>query len=776
MKHKDLKLTFDAGKVTLLTGESESGKSSIVYAFFWCLYGKVSKVYRGDSGKVSVQINIDDLIIYRQARPGKLIVTNIETQHKYAGSVAQAIINQKFGTKDIWLSSSLLQQKKTSYIMETKNSNKMNILQELTFDQDVPDEYIQQIQKYIDHQKLEYDKLMAQYEVHAENHLKLYDNNNKPSKTKKELETELKNKKSELEDLKIKLLESKEKLNVYSEGVIKLNIFTKDLEQHKQKKIENVDITLINKLESEIDSLKKDLILNEHKKSKVQEYNELKRKIDELKPKISSFGTYDANNEIYLNVRDTERNYKRNKDLAVKLGYKYESDTIMSDIQKYKLCLSEYTKIKDSISILSKYQKLTGQLPEFMPLEVTSEQVKTQKDVYDQMEKNVKLLECPHCLKPLKYNKGLLVKAEDGVSIITKDQLTEQRNITQRIYDGYKDYTKYKDLKDKIDRLKVKLVDIDTIKKYQNFEFGKVLSKITKLESIEFYSQPKIPSNIIKAKIEIDTIESKMKKLDINLNSGTTPLETTDLKNDIKLKQSRWKELKQKKFDYEQVSHTIEKLEQTIKVLSLNLDDVVVDQNNQLQTKIEILTENVDFLGKEVNKCTSWAELSEHKLSIDKIDDEMRVTHNIKEKSINLNCKLLDDTVNTINMISSGILKSIFDKSVMLDIKLFKKLKVGKITKQIVNLNIYFDANKHEKRLCGGEEDRISLALLLSINQLSNSPFILIDEKMGTVSPRIAKKCFKSIKEYTTNDKYAICVEHNVVKGMYDSVIDLNKL
>ena len=184
---------------------------------------------------------------------------------------------------------------------------------------------------------------------------------------------------------------------------------------------------------------------------------------------------------------------------------------------------------------------------------------------------------------------------------------------------------------------------------------------------------------------------------------------------------------------------------------------------------------------KALEKLTSISKQKENlgvlrtlQTKIKKYKLKLETIHQIKQKAINLNCKLLDDTIYTLNGTMNPILESIFEKSVMLELKLFKKLKVGRKTKQMVNLDIFFDTAKHEKRLCGGEEDRISMAIMLAMNQISRSPFILMDELMGTVSPRIAKKCFKKIKEYTGKNTYTLCIEHNVVRGLYDRVIDLN--
>lgn len=770
MKHPNLKLNFKLSKVTLLTGDSESGKSSILYAFLWCLYGKVSKVYRGESGKVWVRLKWNHLTIYRQARPGKLNLINTKTKGNYSGSAAQSTINQIFGSKSVWICSSLLQQKKTSHIMETTYDERMEILQELTFDQDSPDEYLDQIEKYIGKQKQKYDKLITQYDIYYQNHLEIYRDTDTPINTNiKSLEQDLKDKLTYLSLHESKIKESEQKLQQNRENTLKLKFLQNDLKRDRFKLSQLQKPQPVNKMA--LTELKNNLHTADNHKKQLIHHKKLKTKINQLNSVLNEYELKEVTEDLYLELKLLQHNYTKNKALADKIKIKYDSEVIKNKIQKYERQIEAYNVAKPKLDLLSRIKNLECKQPNIPPPKVTVDEVKIEKNKYNQMEKNSKLLLCPQCQEPVKYERDRLIKAPPEAEVITNEQLLEQRKLTEEIYAKYKEWVKYKKDQIELDQLKVKVGDVNQIQKYENFKVSLVISKMAQVSKIEYYDSPKYPAEIIKAQIKLNQLKKEMKKLEVNL-------EFEDITDDLKNKIKEQEELLEQNKDYQ---YTYIRLTEQIKDLDTQIQTIVVDDmiESKYQTLVETrdrLESQVSDLKLEIAKTKSWILIETHKAKMNKINQKLTTSYKIKEKAINLNCKLLEDTVNDLNLISSSILKNIFDKSVVLEMKLFKKLKVGKRSKQMVNLNIFFDASKHEKRLCGGEEDRISLALLLAINQLSNSPLILIDEKMGTVSARIAKKCFKAIKDYVGSDKIAICVEHNVVKGIYDEVIDLNEL
>ena len=111
--HIDATFDFNSNEMTLLKGYSGAGKSTILQSIYWCLYGNIRGIYNntGITKKLSVTLYISDLTIHRKKNPELLQITISNSNKTYEDKVAQAIIDQKFGNKDLWRACSYIQQK-----------------------------------------------------------------------------------------------------------------------------------------------------------------------------------------------------------------------------------------------------------------------------------------------------------------------------------------------------------------------------------------------------------------------------------------------------------------------------------------------------------------------------------------------------------------------------------------------------------------------------------------------------------------------------------------
>ena len=110
---------FDKGFV-LIEGQSGVGKTTILQAIIFVLYGKGKNLKMNGKTSCSVQLEYDDLIIFRSKNPNKLVINDIIESEE-----AQNIINKKFGdTFDV-----------TSYISQTSLNSfiLMNPVEKLEF-------------------------------------------------------------------------------------------------------------------------------------------------------------------------------------------------------------------------------------------------------------------------------------------------------------------------------------------------------------------------------------------------------------------------------------------------------------------------------------------------------------------------------------------------------------------------------------------------------------------------------------------------------------------
>ena len=84
---------FEDKGLFLICGQSGKGKSTIMMAINFCLFGAGNKIIKHGETSCSVEMIFDDLKIIRSKRPNRVIVND-----KYEDDVAQNIINEKFGT------------------------------------------------------------------------------------------------------------------------------------------------------------------------------------------------------------------------------------------------------------------------------------------------------------------------------------------------------------------------------------------------------------------------------------------------------------------------------------------------------------------------------------------------------------------------------------------------------------------------------------------------------------------------------------------------------
>ena len=85
--HIDVEFIFQNGEMTLLKGSSGAGKSTILQAVFWALYGNMRSIYNnaGITKNLSVTLSLPGITIYRKKNPellsSKFTDTLLECSH-----------------------------------------------------------------------------------------------------------------------------------------------------------------------------------------------------------------------------------------------------------------------------------------------------------------------------------------------------------------------------------------------------------------------------------------------------------------------------------------------------------------------------------------------------------------------------------------------------------------------------------------------------------------------------------------------------------------------
>lgn len=211
-------------------------------------------------------------------------------------------------------------------------------------------------------------------------------------------------------------------------------------------------------------------------------------------------------------------------------------------------------------------------------------------------------------------------------------------------------------------------------------------------------------------------------------------------------------------------------------ILIPNIDSLCLDKEKEVKD-LEHLLINSEY-AQEMQKKITATESKRGNISV-KHKDLMSL-QGLRLTAINVECVQIQATVDAINASMNEILPLIFDNPITVCLRLYKELKSGtrteKKTKAQVNLNVYYKGVEYDSlsSLSGGEGDRVSFALLLSLNRLSPSPFLILDEPFSSLNDELRTCCIEAIRKTVSPTKKVICINHEDVEGNYDSVIHLD--
>jgi exonuclease SbcC len=764
-------IEFNEG-LTFLVGERGKGKTTILESIKWCLYSSnkntlpfsLSEIEKKQKGITKVKItftysnnnlnkekeknnlnkeennnlnkeeeeknnidssnlNIDssnlnnNIIIIERSKLPDIVYIKIDDKI-YKDQEAQKLINEIFLDKKLFSCCCYLEQENLNYILSKECSfqNKTEIIKNIILEEDMNENKInEEIKEYKNKYSIklkDYEDKKKNYEEYKEKYkdeINL-DEEKEEEKEKKEIEKQINVLKNEIKELE-KIIEN---IEIYLEEKQKTFLF--ESEEEYNEYFDQIEIgKKLEKIKKEdIFTLNEDIFKDEEKDFSLEEYRELKNKINRI---------------------------NENKKICKKLNIKYDKNID----NLYNLKIKEKIKYDNKKKKLIEKDKYLKELKEFLCIFKNEEDYSNIKEKIE--EGKLKKLKCPECKKNLLLRDNILITSTNEENNLNKDN-------EKLFLDKYNVFLKYKNfLEENKDILSLvveeeddyDLIELKKLIYEDDSNLEELIEKLKKKE--DFYSKKdktKEYFNLIKNKKE----EIKYKEEDKyeNINKDFNDFK----KNKYNLKKIKcfFKEKNIKSLDKTFYLNEKETKERELKEKE---DNLIKIKNKDIIIKI-----NETFLELQNKYKESRKEMKKTKNKLEQLE-KLRT---IVRREINL---YISEKISDLNNILNTFLSKFFD-DMYIEILFFKESK-DDLYKPEFNLEITHKGYTQDfYSLSGGEKDSVSIAFTLALNCLTNSKILIFDESIKFLNESKRYDVLEALEEIVKN-KIIIFVSHDTKDG-----------
>lgn len=800
--YENKEFTFEDG-LTLISGESGTGKTTIFLAVLFVLYNKGNKITTFGKKSCSVTLETDDLIVVRTKSPNKLIVNG-----KYEDDVAQSIINNKFGN-NMFESISYLPQFPTNSFVLLTPTQKLEFIEKFAFkDVDLKGikNNVKEQLKQIESNLLEYkSKIEVTEQILSEINLtEIFMDEYIKSLSCGELEKQIEN---EI-DVKHKL-ESETRL--LSESVYEINERIKCISVYETKR-ESLELRLKenNKEKSEIEQVQNKL--NYRGDSYLESLEKKVKILDDNKIFFDMQQKLKENKKTLQSIREEEiSNYiKEKKEIEELLIDKEETLDIEEQIDN----------IQNIISIKSNISKLENELFEVEEKDIDNmekelllykNQVEDKVEIYNKKKLQLNIFTCPSCETNLRLVNNNLHRCEIDLDEI--DVNTDALNNEILL------------LKTKINNIEYSIISSKekiTSNKQTEKNIKHYLEKLMEYEIEEGLDILELENEVENCKSILEENEKNLKRqneLQFNLDNNIFSKSYDMVKTQVSILESNIKNCKIKNiiedenslrdeyYNQKNLQNTnvmynsqLEKIKNTNKVIQEEL--VLLNSNYKYDNKISIdelemenkrrlskIKENKEYIRLTTNNIEKIKSYLQYKIEFEKYNKWKTVLNDLTEKEKHENIKhvaalsLKDKILKAESIVTIEIIKNLAkhtqyyldlffkDNPMTIDICPFKIVK--KIKKPQIEIIFYYKGMECQiNMLSGGEMARVILAFTLALGDIFNISLLMLDECTANLSEDLTNDVFSCIKN-NSNAKYVLAIAHQVVQGDFDNILKM---
>ncbi|BAU80028.1 SMC1 family ATPase [Tokyovirus A1] len=777
-KEKDV--NFPERGLVLLSAPSGTGKSTVLNAFFWALYGELKKPQAFGSRSCSVSVSLPEkygLSIRRQAGPGRLVVLDHKNKDaEYEGEVAQETINSRVLNSREFMASCYVVQNLDNSILSLTPGEQLAFVENLSLDKETIERERQNLKKYISSVEEERIELVTKEKCFSQS-LSEFEGLKEPTEPFVEVSKE-------------EILVLEEQVGILKKSIVECQTAISELEK-------NTDISLsVEKLEGEKKCIedsfgetvnKNILSLLTKKRDDARKFALLvSRRADREKyeKELSSFLAELQEKKKMCLSKEEIFDLKTRKELLEKQKTSYDAflskrkavekklSTIYAEVKR------EFpTKISPSVSSYSKH--LGKNMDSFSGKEKSlSSKVEALIEQKARAELEAAVLVCPCCSESLKFVSGALEKSEHkstGLDAKEVEKLLAEK--TRKLKHAKAQFSKAKSLLEK-------LSECVLTESSPKFESQKELDDITqKLES-HVPVDEKVPSWLL-------AMEKKCEKLTEEENAF---LETVDVppteEAQRELDRAKDSLLRQKKLERQlkdiktricllnerREENFLEKLSKQRQRLS-DLQKELSSAEEKLQRSKTLCFVALQWEGynekkkrkeqvlQKINEVQSMAEKNQKK-SID--------AFLLKEKSRSATFLAVEKTLSAINTAARHHLNRLFvEDPITVTLKTTKETKSGKKTQMCTN--IFYKGHEYDSflSLSGGERQKACLSFILAINEVVGANFLFLDEALAQLHKEVNTEILEYLRDEIAVSRLVVVVSHEASRGLFHKIMEL---
>ena len=800
----DLTLNIPVG-IVLIKGCSGQGKTSILKAINWVLYGNVKKIspHSAPSAKTFVQYEYNGATITRSKNPNKL--TYDDGKIVYEDEEAQKVINLQYGEYDVWHAISYIAQRGFNEFLVASNVSKMELLNKVAFQDDDPNIYLDKIEQYYVDARANQQCLLDIYKSKVDL-IEPFDSQITKYALSDKSIVVLQQQLIDLKQHEQLLMDLKNKQNM-----------TLAIKKNKKEELSNINIVpFALSLQLSFDyPLNGDYMADNADQLTIFEnhYKELRTMYDVSlqRTKIENQLKLLTSNDIgkiftLVDLQEAianENTYKENDVLFKQLDLTHDVDDVNDYVEHLESLLSAQELLVKQDQLLTLNKKL-ALLPnhdiDYSKYDTTALQTETDQLTEQQGSLQTQLkqliesqnsIKCPHCKNDVLYKNGQLVKVtiKDDSAI---DSMTEKLTMVKNTITFNK--TKINKLKSEEQSIKKATEEQVSTKNHLIKEIEKLSNDIKllpptdvnqlltlkekegiyktllKLKNVKIVSLPIHSSAEIKEFFNNKEKFDKQQQLQHQLNDLPVSLYNI-LSNDLVLLDTF---IKSYKFQFNKLV-----LQQDRKLLlEKQITDMVIDDVEDIglvQLQMADIADKIDKSVKANEMINQHDLLAKDRDILLEATNKANYLGELKQIASDVECRQLEGLVSTISSHVYDVCENMFDQEIKIDIHLYKLLKTARV-KPCVNFSVIYKGGKYDSvhDLSSGELDRVSLAMTLALNRISTGHVIMFDETFKSLNQELQMDVVKIIKENCNS--MVFIVDHDGLEAMFDHVIDVDQL